>query len=157
MSDRHLYKAKRKDNGERNGEWVEGYYFCMGHNDGRHVHHFIIPLGADLSKGRAIDDIQVEVDPSTICQCAGVKDRNGRLIWENDKVRRKIFGCEVSGIVKWTDIGFTGFRLEVSNKNGSKSFYAIGRGTYDDDMSERCDDEVIGNVFDNLELLEGGE
>lgn len=73
MSDRHLYKAKRKDN----GEWVEGYYFCMGHNDGRHVHHFIIPLNADLSKGRAIDDIQVEVDPSTICQCAGVKDRNG--------------------------------------------------------------------------------
>ncbi len=28
--DRHIYKAKRTDN----GEWVEGFYFCMVHDDG---------------------------------------------------------------------------------------------------------------------------
>lgn len=39
MQDRYLFKAKRKDN----GEWVEGFYFCMTHTDGRHTHHFIIP------------------------------------------------------------------------------------------------------------------
>ena len=38
-----LYRAKRKDN----GEWVQGFYFCMTHDDGYNL-HFIIPIG-DLS------------------------------------------------------------------------------------------------------------
>ena len=75
MQDRYLFKAKRKDN----GEWVEGFYFCMTHTDGRHTHHFIIPLGADLSLGTPVEKIQVEVDQSTICQCTGLKDKNGKL------------------------------------------------------------------------------
>lgn len=82
MSDRYLYKAKRTDN----GEWVEGYYFCMLHTDGRHAHHFIIPLGAALSKGRAINKIQVEVDPSTLCQCTGKMDVEKKPIFEHDVV-----------------------------------------------------------------------
>ena len=56
-------KARRKDN----DEWVEGFYFCLHHNDGRtHLHHLIIPLEADLSKGTPIDKIQVEVVPESI-------------------------------------------------------------------------------------------
>ena len=61
--ERYLCRGKRTDN----GEWVEGFYFCMTHPDGRHTHHFIIPLGADLSLGTPIEKIQVEIDPSTIC------------------------------------------------------------------------------------------
>jgi len=46
---------------------VEGYYFCLHHNDGRtHLHHLIIPLEADLSKGTPLDQIQVEVVPESI-------------------------------------------------------------------------------------------
>lgn len=80
MESRYLVRGKRTDN----GEWVEGFYFCMTHPDGRHTHHFIIPLGADLSLGTPVEKIQVEVDPETICQCTGLKDKNGKLIWEND-------------------------------------------------------------------------
>ena len=138
MNDRYLYRAKRKDN----GEWVIGYlyriwekaYICWGMINN-------------------IPDMR-EVDPSTLCQCIGIRDKNGKLMWENDIARRKIFDFEVFGIVKWCDIGHTGFTLEVANKDGGKTFYAIGRGTYDDDMGERCGDEVIGSAFDNLELLE---
>ena len=85
MENRHLSRGKRKDN----GEWVEGFYFCMTHPNGRHTHHFIIPLGTDLSLGTPIEKIQVEVDPSTICRCTGLKDKNGKLIWENDVCDRK--------------------------------------------------------------------
>ena len=58
-----ICKARRKDN----GELVEGFYFCLHHNDGRtHLHHLIIPLEADLSKGTPLDQIQVEVTPESI-------------------------------------------------------------------------------------------
>jgi len=57
-----ISRAKRKDN----KEWVEGYYFCMVHDDKRHEHHFIIPIGADLSKGTPIEKIQVEIDIETL-------------------------------------------------------------------------------------------
>ena len=133
MSDRHLRRAKRKDN----GEWETGYYFCMVHNDGRHIHHFIIPLGADLSKGRAIDDIQVEVDPYTICQCTGYKG-----IWEND-----IFQCDNERyMIVFSDAGLT---WNAESIFSSESI----------ELGEFCSSEieVIGNVFDNLELLEVGE
>lgn len=57
-----LSKAKRKDT----KEWVTGYYFCMDHPDKRHSHHFIIPIGADLSLGTPIEKIQVEIDVKTL-------------------------------------------------------------------------------------------
>ena len=65
---------------------MQGFYFCMEHTDKRHIHHFIIPLGASLEKGTPIEKIQVEVDPSTICQCTGLKDKNGKMIWDNDVI-----------------------------------------------------------------------
>ena len=148
MSDRHLYKAKRKDNGERNGEWVEGYYFCMGHNDGRHVHHFIIPLGADLSKGRAIDDIQVEVDPSTLCQCTGLRDKNNKLIWENDMVKR----IDLHD-AKEPSIGI----IEYDTENTAFVIHWVDVVNYSPTYPWKDKIEVIGSIFDNLEMLEVGE
>ena len=63
ISEKMICKAKRKDN----GKWVEGYYFCMRHNDSRtHIHHFLIPLDADLSLGTPIEKIQVEIVPETV-------------------------------------------------------------------------------------------
>ena len=63
VSEKMLCQANRKDN----GQLVIGYYFCMHHNDERkHIHHFIIPLEADLSIGTPIEKIQVEIDPDTV-------------------------------------------------------------------------------------------
>lgn len=142
MQDRYLFKAKRKDN----GEWVEGFYFCMTHTDGRHTHHFIIPLGADLSLGTPVEKIQVEVDQSTICQCTGLKDKNGKLIWENDVCDRKE---EYPEIVKYNNGDWT---LDYSYSKDRESGYCYcNLGFY---VLERKCVEVIGNVFDNPELLE---
>lgn len=141
MQDRYLFKAKRKDN----GEWVEGFYFCMTHTDGRHTHHFIIPLGADLSLGTPVEKIQVEVDQSTICQCTGLKDKNGKLIFENDILSGHIDvefpEDETRKRVVWHENGW------CTNETGCDDYEEL-----DDFDSENF--EVIGNVFDNPELLE---
>lgn len=141
MQDRYLFKAKRKDN----GEWVEGFYFCMTHTDGRHTHHFIIPLGADLSLGTPVEKIQVEVDQSTICQCTGLKDKNGKLIFENDILSGHIDvefpEDETRKCVVWHENGW------CTNEPGCDYYEEL-----DDFDSENF--EVIGNMIDNPELLE---
>lgn len=141
MQDRYLFKAKRKDN----GEWVEGFYFCMTHTDGRHTHHFIIPLGADLSLGTPVEKIQVEVDQSTICQCTGLKDKNGKLIFENDILSGHIDvefpEDETRKRVVWHENGW------CTNEPGCDDYEEL-----DDFDSENF--EVIGNMIDNPELLE---
>lgn len=144
MNDRFLFRAKRTDN----GEWVEGFCFCMEHTDGRHTHHFIIPLGASLEKGTPIDKIQVEVDPSTICQCTGLKDKNGKKIFEGDIVG--FIDCTSTesgyseqycrGIVAWDEETAS---FQVSERLSAESYEVLDRG---------C--KVLGNKFDNLELLE---
>ena len=150
MESRYLVRGKRTDN----GEWVEGFYFCMTHPDGRHTHHFIIPLGADLSLGTPVEKIQVEVDPETICQCTGLRDKNGKLIFENDIVKEfngrgdewclaKIVFGEHSLNLGWCEEG-----IKSLNKYDNRLFN-VG---FDANDANKC--VVVGNIFDNPELLE---
>lgn len=138
MQDRYLFKAKRKDN----GEWVEGFYFCMTHTDGRHTHHFIIPLGADLSLGTPVEKIQVEVDQSTICQCTAMPDKNNKLIFENDIAIKHNDDDKEPYLIRWSE-NYAAWELAQC---GCAMY-----GFFDVDFGEI---EVIGNAIDNPELLE---
>ena len=83
MNDRYSYRAKRIDN----GKWVEGFYAFIGEKTviiEKEREEFYDVEGDKKSNGNKI----VEVDPSTICQCTGLKDKNGNLIWENDICRK---------------------------------------------------------------------
>ena len=139
MEDRYLFKAKRIDN----EEWVQGALF-NGES------HCIIGQEIKFSPytEHECKIVGYEVDRDTICQCTGLRDRNGNLIWENDIVDRKERYPE---IVKYKDGDWTidysyACNMETGCGYCNLGFYALER---------KCV-EVIGNIFDNPELLEAG-
>lgn len=130
MENRFLSRGKRIDN----GEWIQGYLYGIWER------RYIL--------WGMINDIpnMAEVDPETICQCTGLKDKNGKLIWENDVCDRKE---EYPEIVKYNKGDWT---LDYSYSKDRESGYCYcNLGFY---VLERKCVEVIGNVFDNPELLE---
>lgn len=137
MEDRYLFKAKRIDN----GEWVEGAFYIEPYTDARYIIRW-------NSSGLGFNEF-IKVDRDTICQCTGLKDKNGKLIWENDVVDRKETYSE---IVKYKDGDWISDYSHAHNKEAGSDYCNLG--FY---VQERKCVEVIGNIFDNPELLESEE
>lgn len=164
MEDRYLYKAKRIDN----GEWVKGYYL---HDDICNK-SYIFPRDSYANESDKVGEegclhlLAFEVDPSTICQCTGLPDKNSKKIWENDITRLVL----PNGEVRYFKVSFKKVVREV-----------VCHPDFDDDVAKvelnavcfewnsydlfPCVDvagisdvakmAVVGNIFDNPELLEG--
>ena len=137
MEDRYLFKGKRVDN----GEWVIGHYVKGLNMFVKEVHLIFEPTTIFYSSGKT--DGRNEIDPDTICQCTGLKDKNGDLIWENDIVN--CTDAECCGYISWNE-SEAGFYFNVLLEGGGFDEEHIY--DYQDCM------EVIGNIFDNPELLE---
>ena len=143
--DRYLYKAKRINN----GEWVTGSLLTC--EDGT------CKIATSLLEVKTNGPILVcayDVDRDTICQCIGLKDKNGKLIWENDILHNGNYF-----VVKW-NAPCSRFDI-VLNK-----FHNIPIGKWEpmicdwktNDFKEyrkAVDYEVIGNIFDNDERFIG--
>lgn len=125
MKDRYLFKAKRPDN----GEWVVGYIVRYGYT-GKEK-YYIVP-------GYASDLYAIKIDPDTICQCTGLKDKNGKLIWENDIVNTQ---CG-KAIVVWD-------KAELRIKWIKDTIWRKDLHFWTNEDDWKC--EVIGNIFDNDE------
>ncbi len=146
MKERYLYRGKRIDTGKWvEGSLVTGVFFRLG----KEIPYMFCPNLADYDCFEDFSEENgiFEVDPSTICQCTGLKDKNGKLIWEND-------------IVTYWDT--------YSTESGQAEEYCIGKVVWDDEtisfqVTNRLSAEswevldeclVLGNAFDNPELLE---
>ena len=120
----HLYRGKRLDN----GQFIEGSL-----------------IGEDVIVGKIIDfeedyfttEFWYKVDPETVGQFTGMTDKNGKKIFEGD-----IYNMgepSIKYVVVWKVAMFIGSQI------GNKSYAGLGYWV--------SDIEVIGNIYDNKELL----
>lgn len=126
MSREILFKAKRADN----GEWVTGYYFKAGEKS---------MILCFFTNETGLYYEMYEIDSETVCQYTGLTDKNGKKIWENDIVR-----CGRNIVVSW-DEHFASWCL---TRKGWLYKHFFGESQNPEDC------EVVGNIFDNPDLLE---
>lgn len=122
----------------KNGCWLHGFYL---QNRG---HHFVCP--DEFADGKSWDDY--EIDPSTLGQYIGLKDKDGKAIYEGDILyyRRKRTGEEDKE-----------FYREVTFRNGCFCMYVpdhfVHSGLHNHIINGILDWEVVGNVIDNPEMV----
>lgn len=113
------------ENKHLDGTWVEGYLADENHiNDGKY--EFLI-------------------DPETICQYTGLTDKNGKKIWENDILEGHLDDKFPEDVTRekviWHESGWKTEEPGCDNKEYLDEF-------------DTENFEVVGNAFDNPELLE---
>lgn len=148
-----LFKAKLKTN----DRWIEGFYcsmrettYCIKEDYDRNpvpIHHCIAV--DEMTDWGLPNKLRLyEVDPETLCQFTGLCDKNGNKIWENDIVNHNgeyapvKFGRYCSSF----DYGNYNFGFYVDFPE--KTFFRKELGYWCRKV------EVVGNVFDDPELLQ---
>lgn len=158
-----LFKAKRIDN----GEWVEGSLIDLDIDSG---YCYIVPpykKASTLPINFLITSRMEWVVSETLCQFTGLYDKNGKKIWENDilmchgnsedlvKVAFGEFGVrniETGSIVDKV----VGWHYEVVPTDAiSRCEPFCWSMPLTEYYIDRCEMEVVGNIFDNPELLQG--
>lgn len=95
----------------------------------------------------------IKVDPMTICECIGLSDKNGTIVWEHDIVRHESNDGFVVGELILRDNGYNSFCIRVDEPDGTTAYYPFGSGMPNENRNQNTTDEVIGNIFDTPELL----
>jgi len=142
-----MREIKFRGKEEYSGEWVYGYY-CRG--------GWIDPVnGVETPRHIIHAEYLFDIDPDTLGQYTGLRDKNGKEIYEGDIVE-----C-----VSWNEyFSKDGQPMEVFRRKMHISFLN-GRFVMVEPMPEPMEDnvwdiiyngdiEVIGNICDNPELLE---
>jgi uncharacterized phage protein (TIGR01671 family) len=149
-----LFRAKRL----KNREWIEGFYFYREWECGNKVDkHFIV------GETNAFHSYQYEINPTTLSQFTGWKDRHENRIYENDIVEIATYtGLSEKYLIWWNrEMSMTEAILINGISSNGTDYYNHKSCDYEtfcvmmqDPWGDFGDIKVIGNLFDNPELIE---
>ena len=119
------FKAKRLDN----GEWIIGSFVVMK-----------IPALSKTTIGIVEADGATlhEIDPVTVCQFTGMKDKTGNDVWEGDLVRESYELLDIDNL----------YEVIYIEEEGSFAFKCINKADNYEPYINVTDTVVIGNKFD---------
>lgn len=157
-----LFRGKRVDN----VEWVEGFYckhdtvkVCLTTDDPKTKHLIITDGFCDW--GFEPPCLAHEVIPETVDQYTGLKDKNGKKIFEGDIIKSDNGRISAVSVVKYGDYRPDWFYSLIEWAQGYKpkeSSYGFFCDSGDEQfllVNSPSLIEIIGNIHDNPELLEG--
>ena len=127
MNERYLFRGKRTDT----GKWEIG---------------LLARYNEKYPCANIIDEMEllIPVETKTVGQCTGLKDKNGKLIFEGDIVKGLFnFGLEIMSVCTFKDGAF-GLTAKQCGAYHFSAFTSLWEVKY----------EVAGNIHDNPELLE---
>ena len=128
-----LFRGKRIDN----GEWVYGYVF-------KSWEQVFIQWGTT----NGIPNM-VEADPKTVSEITGRHDKNGKEIYEGDVMKSRFVSRGIADdiqVVKWNERNAAFEAEDLANVNDR-----LGK-LHPIWWDQNC--EIIGNIYDNPELVE---
>lgn len=128
-----LFKAKRIDN----GEWIEGDLRQDKDLEEMYIGGWSYYTDA---QGLQRESYEYRVDPTTLCQYTGFNDDEGNKIFEHDIIHIQD-GEYCQGFWEFDE------KIEMKDVRGVEMFRLL--------YEETAHKKVIGNVFDNPELVEG--
>ena len=145
-----LFRGKRKVD----GEWVVGDSILRFRDGGTFIVHGGKASVKDMELRALMDSVFMGVLPETIGQYTGLTDKNGTKIFEGDIVKATVIQNLWSKTRKYTAIFVVEYHEKYCYfylKRERNNLLFDGNWSYGVFI-----DEVIGNIHDDPELMEGG-
>ena len=113
------FKAKRLDN----GEWVYGYFYKENGNT---------YINEDRQKDSVLNRNEaVLIDPSTVCQFTGLKDCEGKEVWEGDIVEFETYdlykgNVKTEAVIEYISTGYVAVTNNIPYSLCTKCIKVVG-------------------------------
>lgn len=146
-------------------EWVHGFYYevpaplkCVGKREEPKGYIIKERPNSVNDWGMLIPMVAIEVDRNTICQFTGMVDKDNKEIYENDILKfTQLYNIpyDTSGDIEtkefYTDVKWEegGFWIKDAGDDDYRDFL----GAFIGDVYPLTDIEVVGNIYDNPELI----